>query len=1241
MKLTRTFFKRRFAATLIFLPAAVFANAYDSSLSDLPPGQLLEGQDSRTEGTVETYNIPTSDWPTILDLEAVRGGDGGRARSWAWAGADQNSNGGGGALISAQFQIDPIAPNALRPGGVLRFIVGNKGEDKSKLDATGSGGGGGTAVLYRDPTEDADWKILVVAGGGGGGASSTLAGDTFAQDGRDASTGIDGSSGKGQGNAEGRAGGINGGAGISVDFGKGGGGGSHNRISRDSYDLDWGSSGRRGGETGDVGGIKATRGSYGGFGFGSGGGGYVDDDDNYARGGGGGGYSGGGAGGNNGVGDGAGGGGGSYVNVIATTNTINSRNSDRLNGAIIYEALPTRGLLMPGPIITPTGANPYYVGFGGTYTERDFTAVDVYGNEATLDPTTSGSIESRIPGSYTITYGVTDIFGNRSTGTRTVIVRNPNPPTFTVRNDIEVAEDSGSFSQGNLITGFNGNDPGDALLGYTVTNNNSGLFSVQPSISNSGALTFTPAQNRVGVAIVTVVATDTNEYPEFADSEPKIFTITITSTDDPPVITPPSSPAVAENTTASFAFSAADPFGGAITYQVTGDDASFFDLNQSGPSLIFTSAQDYEDPADSDGDNVYDVTIVATGSDGTSSVPVQVQLLNVSQTPTNLGLSENRVVEGNLTVGTLSATAEEGEIPVFAVSGGIDQSNFLVSGSSLLFKAVPDHDNPDDSDGDNNYYVELTASSGGLDSAPMMFAITVYSENNEAPDAPSLSNNSVPENTQAVGTLSSSDPNGEALSFLVQGGADAALFEILNVDTLSFIAAPDFENPMDQNGDNIYEVSLVATDGLETSEAVLLQIAVSDIFDVPATDILIDGESVDSIPLDENLPAGTLLGLLSAIDPEPGDEHTYELSATSSGRFDIINGDELIVTGDPMLDFETDDFHVIRIQATDGGGETFEKRINIPVTDIDETSVLQRTDFTLDTNTNFTWLHHQHTEGKRISVIEGRIERSEVFGTGYDWQFGTWDEVIEFFKNAAEDWQYDTRDKRWAFVFPDHYFNQDSLSDSQKQNLFGALARNRDGSYAVNGFEWYAPDPRILVVEPTGDFVNDLYDQLYLGQGVRYIQAGSQYEGLLQMEGAVYTGNRAAMYMIVDRTSGVGFSEWASGQEFSADFAADDNEDGQVNGLDYVFGDQKPMRVLATNQVAAPTATWRDVDIRLEVSTDLQSWMTILRYQGGSITEQDPGVTIENGVITYADGGSEGQTFYRYRVDQYEQSATE
>ena len=50
----------------------------------------------------------------------------------------------------------------------------------------------------------------------------------------------------------------------------------------------------------------------------------------------------------------------------------------------------------------------------------------------------------------------------------------------------------------------------------------------------------------------------------------------------------------------------------------TGDDNDFFDL--TGTELRFIAVRDFETPADANGDNVYEVTVLA--SDGVNATPL-------------------------------------------------------------------------------------------------------------------------------------------------------------------------------------------------------------------------------------------------------------------------------------------------------------------------------------------------------------------------------------------------------------------------------------------------------------------------------------------------------------------------------------------------------------------------------------------------------------------------------------------
>ena len=58
------------------------------------------------------------------------------------------------------------------------------------------------------------------------------------------------------------------------------------------------------------------------------------------------------------------------------------------------------------------------------------------------------------------------------------------------------------------------------------------------------------------------------------------------------------------------------------------------------------------------------------------------------------------------------------------------------------------------------------------------------------------------------------DPAGAIIAFSIAGGADAALFTIdPTTGALSFVTAPDFEEPTDAGGNNVYDVIVQASDG--------------------------------------------------------------------------------------------------------------------------------------------------------------------------------------------------------------------------------------------------------------------------------------------------------------------------------------------------------------------------------------------------------------------------------------------
>jgi hypothetical protein len=84
--------------------------------------------------------------------------------------------------------------------------------------------------------------------------------------------------------------------------------------------------------------------------------------------------------------------------------------------------------------------------------------------------------------------------------------------------------------------------------------------------------------------------------------------------------------------------------------------------------------------------------------------------------------------------------------------------------------------------------------------------------------------------------------------------------------------------------------------------------------------------------IDENAPAGTLLGHFVPHDPE-GDAVSVSLVHDAGGRFAIVDG-QLIVADGSAIDYETAPYHDLLVRVTDEHGAYREESVRIYVNDL-------------------------------------------------------------------------------------------------------------------------------------------------------------------------------------------------------------------------------------------------------------------------------------------------------------------
>src|SRR6185436_15745278 len=206
-----------------------------------------------------------------------------------------------------------------------------------------------------------------------------------------------------------------------------------------------------------------------------------------------------------------------------------------------------------------------------------------------------------------------------------------------------------------------------------------------------------------------------------------------------------------------------------------------------------------------------------SGSTTDQAIAVTVTAVN-DNAPVFTSSASISVAENTTAVGTVTAT--DADLPVqtvtFSLNGGADAAKFnLTTGGVLTVNTAPDYEAPTDAGGDNIYNVTVRASDGSGSTTDQAIAVTVTAVNDNAPVLTSNASISVAENTTSVGTVTAVDADlpVQTVTFSLNGGADAAKFSLTTGGVLTFNTAPNFEVPTDTGGDNVYNVTVRASDG--------------------------------------------------------------------------------------------------------------------------------------------------------------------------------------------------------------------------------------------------------------------------------------------------------------------------------------------------------------------------------------------------------------------------------------------
>ncbi|MCW3782893.1 hypothetical protein [Defluviimonas salinarum] len=231
----------------------------------------------------------------------------------------------------------------------------------------------------------------------------------------------------------------------------------------------------------------------------------------------------------------------------------------------------------------------------------------------------------------------------------------------------------------------------------------------------------------------------------------------------------------------------------------------------------------------------------------------------------------------------------------WSITGGTDAGKFTINPATgvLTFIAAPDYENPTDSNLDQVYVVTIRATEPGGFYSYQTLSVTVADVLEPVITGPggvagaTAAAITVNENQTAVTTYTANKP----VTWSISGGTDAGKFTI-NPATgvLTFIAAPDYENPTDSNLDRVYVVTVRATDagGLVVNQT--LSVTVADIYDpvMPVITSSKTGVAVSDHHFPFDCASGAALPGTHAALPGTCIEYRITVSSANNGAVDAV-----------------------------------------------------------------------------------------------------------------------------------------------------------------------------------------------------------------------------------------------------------------------------------------------------------------------------------------------------------------
>ena len=373
---------------------------------------------------------------------------------------------------------------------------------------------------------------------------------------------------------------------------------------------------------------------------------------------------------------------------------------------------------------------------------------------------------------------------------------------------------------------------GSATNSFTQADINAGLITYQhdgsETTSDSFAFTVDDGQGSSTSATFNIVVTPVNDEQVLTTNSPLTVAegatgaisaarLTTTDVDNTPaqlvytITSGPTHGTVKRSGSATNSFTQADINAGLITYQHNGSETT-------SDSFAFTV---------NDGQ----------GTSTSATFNIVVTPVNDEQVlTTNSPLTVAEGATGAISAARLTTTDVDNTPAqlVYTITSGPTNGTLKRSGSATNSFTQADINaglvtyQHDGSETTSDSFA-FTVDDGQGTSTSATFNIVVTPVNDNIPVFTSPDTVSVVENTLAVTTVTAADSDlpTQSISFSIVGGADQNMFSITSGGVLTFNSAPNFGTPADANGDNIYLLTVQASDGAGGTAVQNMSVAVT------------------------------------------------------------------------------------------------------------------------------------------------------------------------------------------------------------------------------------------------------------------------------------------------------------------------------------------------------------------------------------------------------------------------------